>query len=78
MRRPFPLLAITTAIVFLPVMANAEETNQTPPSGIGSVVASSDDSQRAMDYWTRERMRKAKPLPLPKLSPDKTPIENPK
>ena len=65
-RRQAIIAAVTGAVA-------AMATAQTPPPP----VASKDGASEPVDYWTPERMRDAKPIPLPAPPADGQPANGP-
>jgi hypothetical protein len=67
MRRSMTVIAAAASTLCIGLPAGATDTSATPPdSGIDVQVPDSKD--RIEEYWTRDRMRAAKPMPKPLIS----------
>lgn len=67
----FPLLAACASFACIGASGGgaADDSDKKPPTEIDSVVSTPESGERAKDYWTADRMRKAKPMPNPVLDP---------
>lgn len=73
MRRPMTSVAAAASTVCIGLAAGSPvTTGTTPESEIGVQVPDSND--RVEDYWTRDRMRAAKPTPKPLIHRDGSPV----
>lgn len=84
MRRPLTTVAAAASTLCIGLAAGATESpsspeNSSPENAIDVQVP--DSKARIEEYWTRDRMRAAKPTPKPLISRDApapaTPDENP-
>lgn len=67
MRRPITSIAAAASTLCIGLAAAAETSGEkTPESGIDVQVPDSKD--RIEEYWTRDRMRAAKPMPKAVIS----------
>lgn len=67
MRRPMTTLVAAASTLCIGLSAGAPSASEkTPESGIDVQVPDSKD--RIEQYWTRDRMRAAKPMPKPVIS----------
>ena len=67
MRRPLASIAAAASTLCIGLAAGAPSASEkTPESGIDIQVPDSKD--RIEQYWTRDRMRAAKPMPKPVIS----------
>jgi hypothetical protein len=67
MRRPATAIAAAASTLCIGLSAGAPTASETAPeSGIDVQVPDSKD--RIEEYWTRDRMRAAKPMPKPLIS----------
>jgi hypothetical protein len=76
MRHGFPLLAAVASFACIggasggsPPDDPTKEEQPAHPADVESVVAPPGSEQAAEEFWTEDRMRKAKPLPTPVLDP---------
>jgi hypothetical protein len=79
MRRPLTTVAAAASTLCIGLAAGATESPSSPENAIDVQVP--DSKARIEEYWTRDRMRAAKPTPKPLISRDApapaTPDENP-
>ena len=67
MRRPVTSIAAAASTLCIGLAAGAPSASEkTPESGIDVQVP--DSKERIEQYWTRDRMRAAKPMPKPVIS----------
>ena len=67
MRRPMTTLAAAASTLCIGLSAGAPSASETTAeSGIDVQVP--DSKERIEQYWTRDRMRAAKPMPKPLIS----------
>jgi len=67
MRRPMTSIAAAASTLCIGLSAGAPSASEkTPESGIDVQVP--DSKERIEQYWTRDRMRAAKPMPKPVIS----------
>lgn len=64
---PYVLSIVLTLVFSVDAMGEADTSPDPSKAKSGSVVATPRDTARAKDYWTPQRMRDAKPTPLPQL-----------
>ncbi|SDB11287.1 hypothetical protein [Bauldia litoralis] len=71
MRLTVPLLAACASFACLGASGETVTADDDKrESQVDSNVATPQSKERAKDYWTVERMRKAKPMPSPVLDPE--------
>lgn len=76
MRRPLTSIAAAASTLCIGLSTGAPDAAETAPeSGIDVQVPDSKD--RIEEYWTRDRMRAAKPMPKPLISREKDPVAVP-
>lgn len=67
------VVAAVTAGLIVNGIARADRQHASPtrPDPNASIVShrSNDDPQKVREYWTPERMRKARPAPMPTVGP---------
>jgi hypothetical protein len=67
MRRPMTSIAAAASTLCIGLSAAAETASDKPPE-TGIDVQVPDSKERIEEYWTRDRMRAAKPMPKPVIS----------
>jgi hypothetical protein len=67
-RHPLPFLLLVVSLIPATAMAQTKKPDDADGGGNDSVVASPAEKVQSLDYWTPQRMREAKPMPLPRLS----------
>jgi hypothetical protein len=73
MRGLLALIALFTAVSPLAAMAQSNNSNDPPKMPIAEKHIESVDftDQPKSPGWSKERMQRAKPMPLPRADPDK-------
>ena len=73
MRGLLALIALFTSVVWFAAMAQSNNSNDPPlkPGEQKRIDSVEITEQPKSPGWSKERMQRAKPLPLPKVDPDK-------
>ena len=73
MRGLITLVAIVSSAFTSTAMAQSNNNNNEPPSAKkpNQIESVEITEQPKSPGWSKERMQKAKPLPMPKVDPDK-------
>jgi len=73
MRGLLALIALFTSVFLSAAMAQSNNSNDPPqkPAAQKRIDSVEITEQPKSPGWSKERMQRAKPLPLPKVDPDK-------
>jgi hypothetical protein len=74
MRGLLALIALFASVISFAAMAQSNNSNDPPQKPLAEKRIDSVEitEQPKSPGWSRERMQRAKPLPLPRVDPDKT------